>query len=100
MDARNHQPVLEGPDGAGSIMGSPQNLHFPALAGLIGLRARDPDGVSAPVLDQVLDLNGGQFRAPDGAHEADQDQGRSRVPAMGLSTPSSSRTPLSRISGS
>lgn len=64
------QPVLEGPAGAGSIVG-PHRIST-ALVGLIGLRARNPDSVSAPVLGQILDLNSGQFRAPEGAFEDDQ----------------------------
>jgi hypothetical protein len=63
LDAGDLEPVLQGQDRAGQIVSPEENLHFPALSFLIGFRARQPDGISPPMLGQVLNPQGGQLGA-------------------------------------
>jgi len=74
LDRRDGHPVLERQHRAGQLVGSGHDFDFPSLPFLVGLGARNADGVAAAMFAQVFNAQGGQLRAAQAADKAEQQQ--------------------------
>jgi len=81
LNAGLAQPLVERPNRAGTFgqrrtlgLTASDDLDFPSLPLLVGLRLGQRNGDRLGVWLEVFELNSGQFRPPQAAGEPDQDQ--------------------------